>query len=475
MNCESAQEYLALAIDGAEGLPEEVRSHADACPECRTLYDELRLTAQWCGELGALEPSPQAAWGLAERVSVRTKALQARREWRAKLPMIGGLTAAAAVLMLALSIPLATQWAETGGAPQSAGGQLAAIGTAAPMAQPSNRLYHASGETVQKESESQAMTGTEAAPQAAADMASVGSAARKEASSATQPETPAGGSVADGQAQNGAQADAAGDGSVAGDMVMTLPEVMTSNIDQNAKRIITGNLTIETNKYDADIEQLNAALTQLNGFIARQQVSDNGGEATGFGRNANVTARVPQQSFDALVQRMNSLGTPGWEVRYTTDMSDMTAEYQDAQSLLAAYEKEMEQLSGYMTKAAELDDVLALGTRMAVLQNQIDQQQGQLRMLDAQSAYANVNLNLSERTTPTLQSSDPNFGDRLRGAWVDTLSGIREFGAGALVFLVSSIPVIALLAIPVGIALGIIGLVRRRKRRRMSKEGGAQS
>ncbi|HXF06590.1 MAG TPA: anti-sigma factor [Blastocatellia bacterium] len=67
MSCQRHQQNLSDYIDGLLSAPEqaEIRAHLEACPNCRTICDDLIAIRDACRDLPEYEPSPRV-W---ERIS----------------------------------------------------------------------------------------------------------------------------------------------------------------------------------------------------------------------------------------------------------------------------------------------------------------------------------------------------------------------------------------------------------------------
>ena len=123
-----------------------------------------------------------------------------------------------------------------------------------------------------------------------------------------------------------------------------------------------------------------------------------------------------------------------------------------------------------LAQAESVDAVITIQSRISEIEYQLDNFNSQLRLYDNQVDYATVNLNLSEVKTysPTPQEKESVVSRMIRGLQ-DTLDGLAEFFEDLLVGLVSLLPVIALLAVFVGIVMAVVRRLLRRRREKKEK------
>ena len=109
-------------------------------------------------------------------------------------------------------------------------------------------------------------------------------------------------------------------------------------------------------------------------------------------------------------------------------------------------------------------------SRISEIEYQLDSFSSQLRLYDNQVDYATVYMDLSEVKTysPTPEEKESIVSRMIRGLQ-DTLDGLAEFFQDLLVGLVSMLPVIALLAVFIGIVMAVIRSILRRGREKKEK------
>jgi hypothetical protein len=106
----------------------------------------------------------------------------------------------------------------------------------------------------------------------------------------------------------------------------------------------------------------------------------------------------------------------------TTKASDVTGQYVDLQSRIAALQDSRQQYLTIMARATSVGDVLAVQSQLNTIQSQIEQLQGQLNLLTAQTTYSTLNVQVTERS-PGGKPTPPAHRSGLSKAWHDSVHG----------------------------------------------------
>ena len=126
-------------------------------------------------------------------------------------------------------------------------------------------------------------------------------------------------------------------------------------------------------------------------------------------------------SFASVLRQAQKLGRT---TSLTTKATDVTGQYVDLQSRIAALEASRQQYLTIMAKATTVGDVLAVQAQLDTIQSQIEQLQGQLQVLSSETSYSTLTTTLSERGAPVPPphpSPVPESG--LVQAWHDSVGG----------------------------------------------------
>jgi len=184
-----------------------------------------------------------------------------------------------------------------------------------------------------------------------------------------------------------------------------------------AKVVKTGSVQLEVRSeaVGATINRLGGLATGLGGYVADTKSTEGADDPSG-----SVTLRVPVGTFEQLLAQVRSLGT----VRSsTTHGQDVTGQYSDVQARLTALTATRDQLLTILHRANAIGDVLAVQDRINDVQTQIDQLQGQQKVLDDQSSMASLSVDVTQHGAATGPPSTPSG---IAKAWDDARHGFTS-------------------------------------------------
>jgi hypothetical protein len=179
---------------------------------------------------------------------------------------------------------------------------------------------------------------------------------------------------------------------------------------RDAARIVrTGSASIEVD--EGRFATTMAALTRLadsvDGYVSGSVSSEAGDRPSG-----SVTLRVPGDRFDQVVADVRGLGEV---LALKITAQDVTAEYTDLEARLRALQATRSQFVTLLSKATRIGEVLEVQTRINDVQVQIEQTQGKIRLLEGQTAYGSLKVEVFESGDVLARRVDD--GSRLGRAW----------------------------------------------------------
>ena len=138
------------------------------------------------------------------------------------------------------------------------------------------------------------------------------------------------------------------------------------------------------------------ALTLLasseGGFVASTTSSQSGSTPSG-----SVVLRVPSDVFEVTVGRVRALGTVE---SASTSGQDVTSQYVDLQARIAALRQAQGRYLAILARANSIGDILAVQQQVDSVDTQLEQLEGQQRVLDDQTSYGTLTVNVDQRTAP---------------------------------------------------------------------------
>ena len=220
--------------------------------------------------------------------------------------------------------------------------------------------------------------------------------------------------------------------------------------DENPEKIIySADATVETTEFDKTLEELAALIKEYGGWV--QSSSINGANyysisrGSSYNRSADYTIRIPSDKFQTVMGSLSTLGNVPYSYTYTENVS---AQYYDVQSRLTAYKTQEARLLEMMEKAQTVEDTITIEEKLTELQYKIDSLQSSLNNWDRQVNYSTISLSVQEVGEYTEQQAVTiSYGQRLLNAFTDSLKGTGRFFKDLLVFLVSALPTLVILAV----------------------------
>ena len=219
--------------------------------------------------------------------------------------------------------------------------------------------------------------------------------------------------------------------------------------DNPEKIIYSGEATVETTGFDQTIEALEAMIAENGGFIESSSVNGSNYYDSSRGktskRTASYTLRVPSEKFAVLMGSLSAIGNVPYSYTYT---ENVTTQYYDTAARLTALEKQEERLLEMMELADTVEDIITIEDKLTDVRYRIDSLESSLRNWDRRVAYSSLRVTVKEVQVYTPETvTKLTYGQELVQAFTDALENAGQFFKDLLVFLVSSLPTIAILAV----------------------------
>lgn len=227
------------------------------------------------------------------------------------------------------------------------------------------------------------------------------------------------------------------------------------------KLIYTYNYSVETKKFDSFMESIVSKTAQLGGYVESSETT--GSSSDESNRSAYVTLRIPANQMSALISMLDSESNVTYR---RTNTEDVTLQYVDMKSHVEALRTEQKTLLRLIDKAENIEDVITLQSQLTEVRYEIESYESKLRIYDNMVDYSTMYLDISEvdRTT-TVASAKTGFFDELQSKFSDNLYAVGQGLRTFIIWLISSLPVLILLA-----AIVLIFIILYRKWKKHSKK-----
>lgn len=230
------------------------------------------------------------------------------------------------------------------------------------------------------------------------------------------------------------------------------------------KVIVTAHVSAETEDYDGAMAWVKTALSQAGGRMENaEQYAHNQSR-----RSCQLTLRIPAGQLESFLTELEGRCNV---VERSVREEDVTLDYVDTESHKKALLVEQERLMELLAQADKLEDLLSIEDRLTQVRYQLQNYESALRVYDGQIDYSTVHMSLQEvreLTEPTPES----WGSRALEGMKENARSIGRFFQELALFVVTHLPVLALLGLLAGIILLCTRKPRRaaRERRRQNRE-----
>lgn len=211
-----------------------------------------------------------------------------------------------------------------------------------------------------------------------------------------------------------------------------------SAVRENAKLILSADLTMETQTYEDSCAALERMTAEAGGYI---QSSGSYGEQGS--RTADYTLRVPQEQFETF---FNQLGETCHVISSHRWSEDVTEQYTDIETRLATLQTKHERLLALLDQASQMEDIISLENALADCEYEIDSLTGEKRHYDDLVGFSTFNVSLREVQMLTAVSGGTGFGAQVAQAAQSGLTGLTGTVRGLILLCVALWPVLVLLA-----------------------------
>jgi hypothetical protein len=213
-----------------------------------------------------------------------------------------------------------------------------------------------------------------------------------------------------------------------------------------SKIIKTGNLMIRVPKLAVKetTQKLTVLATAQGGYVSASNASLDSSSPY-----SEVVLRIPVAHFQDAIDAASALGQK--VVSLTTSADDVTGKFVDLSAKKHALERTRSTYLTILSRARTIGETLAVQQRIDDVQQQIDQLHGQLKLIDSQTSYSTLTVDVVASGVKTFASTH-RHRDGIDKAWHDSWSRFNR-GVNGIVGAIGPI-VFAILLIAL---LGLIG------------------
>ena len=226
---------------------------------------------------------------------------------------------------------------------------------------------------------------------------------------------------------------------------------------KNIKLIWRANIQLETLDFDSMVDGLNKSISEFGGYIESSYTEGgeriNGGKINRYG---DFTIRIPSKNLDDF---LNQIGTIGNVVSKSKHSENITLEYADQEARKATLELEEKKLMELLERATELEDIIALETRLSEVHFQLDAYSSTLRKYDDLVDYSTIYVTISEVQKMT-ETKAKTISERITAEFGDSIYDLKVFAGDSVVFLIGRSPILLIWAVVICAAIFVIRKIK---------------
>lgn len=216
------------------------------------------------------------------------------------------------------------------------------------------------------------------------------------------------------------------------------------------KLIKTVSLNMETKEFDELLENIEAQVKGMNGYIENSSISGNSYYNSNGTRYAWLTLRIPADQLDGFVTIVEELGNV---TSKNESVEDITLQYVDVESHKEALVTEQERLMELLEKAESMEDIITIESRLSEVRYELQSYESTLRTYDNKVNYSTVTIDICEvervSRTPEKKTFWGEIKERLSDNFYRIGQGLRIFA----IWFISSLPYLVIWAVVIFVVI----------------------
>lgn len=242
----------------------------------------------------------------------------------------------------------------------------------------------------------------------------------------------------------------------------TNDEMEQSNKDitglPNEKLIQTIGLELETKQYTTTINEIEALVKSLNGYIQSSYIPRPRNDVEFNNLEANLSVMIPTSSIEDFILKTGSTSNIVSERREAYNVSDI---YRDTESRITTLNAKEIRLLELLQKSGSLSDLLMIETELSNTRYEIERLESTIKDYDTRIQYTQFTLTIREvyEYSPSDQAS---LWDRIVEAFSSNAQSFIRTLETSFIFIVTTLPFLIIQLILWCLPLLIIFLIYRK-------------
>lgn len=261
------------------------------------------------------------------------------------------------------------------------------------------------------------------------------------------------GDPAENHAAEGTPGDGGGNADGGDDGAARSDDRASSSVAAQRVLIMTGNVTLVVEDFDAARADLASLARAEGGFVAGSTQRQHGEENRTW-TSGRVVLRVPSESFQATFEATKERGEVASSGSSTRDVTDRLV---DLEARLSNLRSQRDRLRSLYEEAEDTDAVLKVGKRLSNVQGRIERLEAEKRALEDRVAYSTITVRLRERPpdAPTPTTEPAYHETSLYRAFAASVGGVEVALRTSAVTVAYMLPYLLAFGLPVGVVAGV--------------------
>lgn len=226
---------------------------------------------------------------------------------------------------------------------------------------------------------------------------------------------------------------------------------LEAQVENGRKLIRTVSLSLQTKEFDSVLNNLKTKTTELGGYVENSSISGNSYSYTTT-RYASYTIRIPADKLNEFVDIVGELGNVTQE---NESVEDVTLQYVDVESHKKALETEQARLMELLSTAENMEDLLAIESKLSDIRYEIESYESQLRLLDNQIDYSTVHVEIFEVERMT-DAGEKGFFEEIKDRFGDNLYKVGHGFRNLIIGILGALPILIVCAAVIAVIVVIV-------------------
>ena len=246
-----------------------------------------------------------------------------------------------------------------------------------------------------------------------------------------------------------------------------------TNAQTGHKIIQTGQVGLETVKFDETVSGIQSYINSIGGYIQSSSVQGKGVNInnTSSKRYGTFVLRIPQNKYSEFFTSVKGYGSITYQ---ESKGEDVTEQYFDTDARVKSLITQEERILDILKKTDKLSDIIELERRLSEIRYQIDSLTGTLKKWDNLVSFSTITLQIQEVEEVTKVAPEKSNGlfKRISFGFTNSIKQLGIFLQGTLVFIFTILPFLAVLII---IGLIILTIIKRHNKIRIDRNNNSAS